>query len=352
MRESAYNYFKNLYKNFDEPIICADDKMRVVYATNCVYTAFDVSENALLHINCIFPNRYLYKVYDAACVPECISFDFISITEDKPRHCVMTPVMFENIYYFVFWFGHTTADALDRLQKRDIKMALDVVKSELAKETTAIISHTDKQDDTIVENVIRIRKLFFDINALATDSLSPATVQVIELNEYIKRIVTIITNQLGKDRIEFKLNLCNRVLISELTYDALDVIICNTVANSVRNARKKATITIGTMSGSEQNVIVISDTDAGFRRMQLYIDRNKDDVRYALNSPDDLSLAVIEKIVRDFGGSIRISENSDGGITTGIMLPKSPPRADIMRTPEDHDVLSDNSIVRMMLSGL
>lgn len=194
MRESAYNYFKTMFENSQEFIICVDDKQNIIFATDRVYPAFNMDDSPIMHLSAIMSKRRCNSVKMASNAPvHSVCFDFISPLENAPRRCVVIPTLFEGVYYYILHISNTQLNGIDKLQRQDIETIVDTSALEVASSTIPIIeiAKTLPKDiyETLSLNVRRIRKIFGNIENIATNHTTMSESKVIELHEYIKDLL-------------------------------------------------------------------------------------------------------------------------------------------------------------------
>lgn len=355
MRQSAYNHFKSIYGSSEIPLICIDDKLKTVFATSSFYEQFGQDSLKDVHLNCVLPNKHMAIVLDNIKAPKCLCFEFVDVITNSPQKATIIPTEFEKIFYFVIMFAPSAINPLDSIQKHSMQVCVNAAQTAIAKYTTDIVSKVSGSDiaDNVISDVLKIRKLFYNIESITTSRLQGPRENIIELNTYLKRITAIISKYVSKTKLEFCGNYSNKVLLSKASYEALDIVVCNIAASAIRDSLEKVTINVGVAEGDGCNVIVFSTTEIGFNRMKAYCQNNMEDARYGLDTLNDMAYAVVNKVVHDCGGEVRVSQNVDGGYSFGVILKKAEPRTSVFYTPEERDDIDGEfSVIKILLSDI
>lgn len=355
MRKSCYEHFKRLYSDFDGAVVCCDDKTKIIYCTRSVYELFDLSEKALSYIGCILPHPYPRIINDMEDEPHCVSFDFYDQIRDRLLKCTVTPVLFERIYFYTFSFFQLPDDEQENIFPRIV----DSLAREMAIYTINLVNsaewlkeYNEVAAQEILDNVVKLRKLYLTIETLMLPNKRELTTSVTELGGYMKRITSIVHDIIGTSRVDFKFDMCDEILISRITYQDLDLICCNAIASSIRNSIGKAHITIGLAKLGNKNMIVFSDSDVGARQIKALISRGLVKSDSKIMSADDTALAVMRKAAARNGGKVFINDNPVCGVSTAVVLPECEMRKNAFYQPDTYDTDSLFSTIRLILSDI
>lgn len=357
MRESVYNHFKSIYGECCDAIVCFDDKLNVVYATNSVYDLLGTDNREGLHLSCMFALSEFNKITDCVSKNKYLSFEYVNTVNDLVLKVSITPTKLEKIFYYVLTLVPTYKSELDRKQKYGIEVCVDAAATQVVKSTVDVVNSVTELESTnpklynsIIDNVLIIRKQFCNIEALATQKLKKPADHVVELGSYIERICDVIKEHLG-NKIEFCLDLSNDILISKVSYQALDLIVCNVVSAFLNNNFAKATVTISTSFVNGSNVIVFSSSHNGMRKFKdVYsIDSNN----YMLCNSTDMAIEVAKKLAGDCGGSLKVVQAVNGKFAFVLALPDSPVRDRVLFAPKRcYDLKEPLSLIKVMLSDI
>lgn len=350
MNGSVYYYFQSIYGNSNEPIICIDENLNIIFATSAAYDVFGLKKSPILHLNCVFMRKYLKPLKNAFDKGECFTINFESVNDSSHKKCILMPVFHDKEKYAVLIFTDISSEEIDNLRKYELKRGIAVIESSIINSTSIIVSHmrliqenrpNEKSINIILQNVMIIRRLFRNLNLLAAPNLKSKFSQVIDINEYLRYIVNIIASQIGNDKIDFNLALCSELLIAEIEPKIFEILICNLVSNSVKNSFGKTKITVQSVLRDQQILVVFSDNGIGCRQIdKLFSSPN----RYFDNGTSEFSgigVSIIRKIVTDHGGQIFATENRGGGVSVGFTLPKADKRKSVLHSPMEFEPDND-----------
>lgn len=342
MNSRVYYHFQSIYGNSDEPIICTDENLGIVFATSAAYEIFGLAESPALHLNCVFMRKYLKALKAAFDKGECRSLNFESVNDGTDKKCIVMPCFFENEKYAVLVFYDISAQKLDNLRKYELKNAISASESAVVNSTSVIVSHMrlikesrghENSVNTVLQNVMIIRRLFRNLSLLAMPTVKNSLSHVIDVNEYLKYLTEVIIRQIGNSRLEFSLSLCQELSITEIEPKIFEILICNLVASSVKNAYGKAKISVQTALHENHVLIVFTDNGAGSKTLdRLFTSHSGSRVTDSADLAGP-SASVIRKIVSDYGGRLFATENRDGGISVGFTLPKADKRRSAFHSP-------------------
>lgn len=338
MRESAYNYFKTLFQSSNEFIICIDDKQNIVYATDRVYPDFCPDDFSNLHLGSVLSARSCNKVMMAAIEPvHSVSFDFISPSENAPKRCVVIPTLFEKIYYYVLHISNTEVHGIDKLQRQDIETIIDLSAGEIANSTIPIVEIAEAlpQDtrEQLTRNIRKIRKVFGNLESVATNHTTLSECKVIDLCTYTKDLLERFEKRLGKKRFKFIFMPRTMSSMSKISLEALDVMMTNLINEIVLLSHGNNTLVyVMVCSDTANNFVIVSDTKNG---LSLYaselIEQSDSEKAEIFNNRIIAARTVASKIARDSGGKAFFTTTFGGGVTNGIMLKKSKARISTLR---------------------
>ncbi len=337
MRKSAYNHFKCIFENSEEFIICIDDRQNIVFATNRVYPSFNIHDASVLHLSSVLSERSCNKVKAASNEPvHSVCFDFIHQSENAPKRCVVIPTLFEGIYYYILHISSTKLNAIDKLERQDIEKIIDVSALEIANSTMPIIEMAKALPkdiyNAVLLNIRRIRKVFGNIEFVATNHTSSSECKVIDLYKYINDLLERFKARLGEKRFRFVVLPTGRVFLTKISLEALDVMVTNLINEIVIRANGSAFVYVLVCADPSNNFIIVSDSQngLGYHTSEL-IEQSDLDKAEIKNSRIIAARTVISRIVRDNGGKAFFTNTFGGGVTNGIMLKKSKARMSTLR---------------------
>ncbi len=337
MRESAYYHFKSLFEKSQEFIVCIDDKQGIVFATNRVYPDFSLNDTPILHLSAIMSERCCNKVKTASYEPvHSVCFDFIHQSENAPMRCVVIPTLFEGIYYYILHISNTKLNAIDKLQRKDIETLVDMSAVEIANSTIPIIeaANTLSKDicDIISQNVRRIRKIFNNIEIVSTNHTTSSESKVIDLHKYMTDLLERFKNRLGEKKFKYVLLPTQRVSLTKISLEALDVMVTNLINEILIRANECALIYVMVCGDSSKNFIIVSDSHNGLAHLPSELIEQSDSEKIkAANNRIVAARTVVSKIARDSNGKAFFTRTFGGGVTNGIMLKKSKARISTLR---------------------
>ena len=349
MSSNVYYYFHSIYGNSDEPVICIDENLNIIFATSAAYDVFGLKKSPILHLNCVFMRKYLKYIKAAYDKGEFSTLNFESVNDDTYKKCLIIPSYFENEKYAVLLFANIASEQIDNLRKFELKRAMSAAESTIASSTSIILSHAqlmkekcdnEKSLNIIFKNVLNIRRIFSNLSILTSSNSKNKISKVIDINEYLKYITGVIASQIGEDKVIFILDLCHALLTAEIEPRIFEILICNLVSNSVKFAVGKSKITIQTASHDHFNLVVVSDNGIGCKDIDKLYEIPDDASGRIPRNFHGVGISVIRKIVTDHGGQIYAIENRGGGVSVGFTLPKVTNRKPILHSPaelEDND---------------
>ncbi len=356
MRNSAHNYFEELFRESNEFVICIDDKLNIVFASKRVQSVI-FRGASFSHLCNILPLSTCNFVENAMRdKPHSISFDFVSIGENLPRSCVVIPTVFESIYYYILHISNTNANALDKLQRQDLEAMVDVSAKTLAQCTVPIMELAatleDDKKSLITANIRSIRKLFSDIEILATEHTSQKRPKVIDLHSYMKAVLEKIQVRLGKNSFEYTLLPPANMHLSLINTDVLDIMVVTIITEIIILNRKKAHIFATLWCDDTKNFIVISNSHhgLGYKPNEL-LDQSADDRQEITNEKIATLRSIVAKVARDNGAKAFFTTTIGDGVTHGIMLKRSKSRQMILSEELD-EYKNDFELLDILLSDI
>ena len=358
MSVNAYYYFQSIYGDSNEPIICINENLDIVFATSESYNIFGMDKSAL-NLNCIISRKHLKTVKSIFESRRCNSVKCENLYDGSAMKCILFPVVYDSSDYAVLLFTKIAAQELDNLRKYELKRTIEVIKSSVVNSTSLIVSHMHiiKQDgyrddsfNTVLQNVLLLRKLYRNLCFMASTNIKSDFAQVIDINAYLKYICQIIERQIGQNKIDFEFVLCNELLITQMEPKIFEILICNLVSISLKNSIGKTKLNIQSALRGNEEVVIFSNfaVNPNYLNDLLY---SQTDI---LNSHDnlfDLNIAIIRKIITDHNGKIFAAESGKGGVSIGITLPFADKRISDLHSPElyesDCDGLFSNISIEM-----
>ena len=349
MSGNTYYFFQSIYGNSDEPIICIDENLNIIYATPAAYNVFGIKQSPILHLNCVFMRKYLKTVKAAFDKGECFSLSFESVNDNSSKKCTMMPYFYDGEKYAVMLFTDIASEEIDNLKKFELKRGISVMESSIISSTSLIVSHmrlikdkfpTDRSVNIILQNILNIRRMFRHLNILASPSVKGKYSQVIDINEYLRYLTGVIVNQIGANKLSFSLELCSGLMLAEIEPRIFEILICNLVSNSVKNAHGKSNIIIQTAVHDKFNLIVLSDNGIGCKHIMQMFSSNGKQPENKSNEYPGIGVSIIRKIVTDHNGQVFATENPGGGVSVGFTLPKANNRRPALRSVHELDTES------------
>lgn len=352
MRNNYRHYFEQIYDECDEAVICIDKGMRVIYTTEqarCVFADLGAIGS---HISCMLPMRYCNHIRDILDDPHCISFDFRSISGGRLFKCTVTPVFLSDGNYFALNFCESAE------QLRFIGHAAKAVESELVDSTVDIISSLrdichdrSVEQHSITKRVLRLRKMYHSFSAVVTDEDGNERLPTaaLDLNKYIERFITVASRYIDRRRACFRFDTCSNDAVSDISYEELDIVCCNAVAQLLRRHSGYTQITLATGRTDLGCMIVISDNDSDLRSMHECDMSHHDDNEFGA---EQISYALMCRLIERYSGKLCFFESLEGGMTVVITLPPSAAEVELLCQPEECDTDSIFSIFSIMLSDI
>lgn len=165
--------------------------------------------------------------------------------------------------------------------------------------------------------------MFRHLNILASPSVKGKYSQVIDINEYLRYLTGVIVKKIGAHRLSFCLELCSGLMLAEIEPRIFEILICNLVSNSVKNAHGKSNITVQTAVHDKFNLVVFSDNGIGCKNIMQTFSSHKKPLGNKYGEYPGVGVSIIKKIVTDHDGQVFATENPGGGVSVGFTLPKA-----------------------------
>lgn len=350
MDRNPYFYFKELYKNSNELIVCTDENLKIIYLTNAFMFKYNFDTDAEVTLNCIIPTRFFGFIANAIKEGRCVSADYICIHSNEPKKCVVIPIELNGERYATILIIESTKLSFDSKQNSQLKyeiLKLDAAVREYASAIMSDISMQTKDSEAnifnnrIFLNSMRIRRETENLAVLARTDLRVQKSYIINLNDYVKRTIKIMTELLGQNRIEFLLSLHNSILIAEISYDVLDILTSNIVYLCIKNTKGKARVFVNTIKSIDQNIVVFADSPENCSKAVTYLADP--------DNTDNKDLTTICKIIKENSGRLAAVPNEKGGYSIAFSLPKVINRPDIIREDTQHTALKDITLSKLAI---
>ena len=360
MSNLVYRYFEGMYENCKEPIICADTDLNIVYATAAALSIFGIKKNKIMHLNCVFMHKYLDALRKGISSGRGFSMDFIGPDGNSRNKFVSVPITIENVQYAVLIFTELSLEKIDNLRKYDIKCVLDSIDHSFASITTDTVSklelihHGKKVEDSagmIIKNILLLRRMYNNLQAVATDTMLTNFPQTIDINKYISHITKVITRQIKSIDIKFNLQFDTEPPYVNMDVNVFEILMCNLISNAIKFSYGKSNITIQTKTLCECSRVVISDKGIGNIMAEQLFKTPEHTYDYSSHEILGTGTSVVRRIISDHGGTLHCCSLPGGGISVGFTLPK--PDKYILSLKEDKTrddapiSLCDNIVVGM-----
>lgn len=317
-------FFGDEYENLNEPAICIDGKLNIVYATGAAEKVFGL-QNAK-HIGCVFGEKYFTKLKNAVETEKSISFPFYSAADDSHKKCLLCPVRHGSDKCAVLLFSELSSEAIDDLCRFEFKNAVDRMEEKAESLTVGILRHLrlirdggEREDslNEILKAVLNYRRMTRNVAALS-GTRSRDRKCIIDINEYIKYILVTATEITGSDKIECDTHLGRAPLYVRIDPFDFEVLICNILSNAVGNSVRKARISVSADSRENGHTVLFTDAGIGMKNAEKLFDRP---IEYRRGEFTGTGVAVIRRIVSENGGEVFARSNLCGGATIGFTLP-------------------------------
>ncbi len=337
-----YSYFKNLYSDCDDTVVCINSTADVVFATERACILFNTDRDSFSHISYVLPMRDCYTLQDIIKTAKRASFISRNVIDGNEYKFTVIPYPVKEHQYFLI----SLTPVSDKNGKSEtdifIDTALKITKKELAQCTSSIIAASEglaeKDYNRVTKSVRRIRKLFDSFYTVVCDTDFEREVRAIDLNRYFQFFVEAFCRYTGDFKTDIQFTPSIHSAYVRITQQALDIICCNIIATIIKNTNKpKATVSIAVDKTADRCLILFADDDPSSQ--------------YAENEYNTLSLTLIEKLTKRSGGSMFISNNSYNGTTTAISFPHYE-SADVLYAPEQFDTEGIFSTFAVMLSDI
>lgn len=350
MTENSRIYFKEIFEDSNELVICTDDIIATtIYATNSIYATFGIDFHTEPHPSNIMPSRTLNRILKSTSKNKCASEIFVSPNTGSPFKCTVTPSYYNNEKYLILHFNAASSQSLHTIQRSALRYAAESAEQSIAQHTLDIANaiqmmnrnpnfakETYKRfNNSIISSVLKIRRVYQNLMLVMSDNLNIPACQYIDVNLNILRLTSAISKHIGPSKVSFEITLLKEPLFIEMPYEYFDILICNIISNSIKHSNGKAQISIATRNGGSNVQIIVSDSNQGCENMQKMLDNPFDNSDTYVKA--GLGLAVIHKIVKDYGGKISAFQQPNHTETIVLTLQKAKMRSAVLRNPEVYD---------------
>jgi two-component system, NtrC family, sensor kinase len=178
----------------------------------------------------------------------------------------------------------------------------------------------DRQDlDLIIHETTRASEIVRNLLDFARERA--AIKEQLDLNEVVTRVIRLIRNQKGFDRIRFAEELAENLPPVDGNIDQLQQVLLNLALNACEAMPEGGTITIRTFARADQVVLEVGDTGCGIKREHLDLLFEPFFTTKAVGKGTGLGLAVCLGIVEQHGGTLGVESEEGKGSTFRITLP-------------------------------
>lgn len=350
MFKDPYFYYKQIYNQSDELIICVDEQLTPVYITAAFKERFGYNPNTNALINCFIPSSLFGEISTAICNGVSESIDYVSIRDDQPKRCIIIPSTVSGKNYAALLIIEASSLSFD--SRHNAKMKSYIAKAEknveiLTSQLISDISFRNKDDsefdlysDSSFISILKIRKVFEELFMISNHDLRAKKSYPININYYIERCVRIIKKVL-KDKVDISLDLTKKILATEISYEVFDVLVGTIIELFSRNSRERLKFYIKTIDVGYRNIVVFSDSPES---SEALISELKDPENF-----QDNNLTVISSILEKQGGKLAITNNKTGGYSIAFSLPFADERGTIIR---EDSALSESKDMNSTLSTI
>ncbi len=350
---SSRKYFVNMFRATDEPVICADSKLEIIYANRKASSILGLDEDSLSTLSCFLSTPYINKIKNSIKDKTSITFEFLHVIDNCAKRCVVVPTTVYAEEYVLLFISNTEPICLSRLERYEIDFGLHRHNEAIKFSTSSIISHlkeigeeysTDPRAKKIISNVYKIRRSMQHLEILAANDLEKPTDYHIDLNSYLSYMVKAISDIETNNKVTFELDLCKGLLNTCISYHNLDILICNIIENSIKNTLGYTKIKIKTSTNGNEHTILFSDNGHNSPALdKLFDDEHIKETSYGIPKAGT-GLFVIRKIANLHGGSIFAKIGQTGGFELGVTLPKAKLRTvlyDQSKYPKNDNLYAD-----------
>lgn len=146
--------------------------------------------------------------------------------------------------------------------------------------------------------------------------------QAVDINDNIKRVITLVEHQMERQHIKIDLNLTPAPLIVTINPDELKELILNIVLNAKSAMPDGGALVMTTRGSHEDNFVEIEFADTGCGMPEKILGKIFDPF-FTTGRPGSagLGLSICQRIVSNYGGAINVESQPGKGTVFTVRLP-------------------------------
>lgn len=339
MITNYYDYFKNIYNDTnDDAVICVDEKLQVIYFTPLASSMFGVPQARYIHhLDNFLTRRRLNNVTECITKNRSRSYKFESKYDGAERKCIIIPTEVEGQKFATLIFYNTSKNNLDDITKKQIDYVIQDTNDKILHQIHDLSNDvrafkTNDDNFLLKKRVIQgTQEIIHSIKNLETiiDKYETAdNMQLINIDSYIKEIVSEISKRFYADRIEIECFLTCDYPYSLVSREAFDVIVCEIISIFIKSSLGKAKVKICTKSLVKENVVAITNATSDVDLLARYFDKMT-----TSDIVENSTLFTIKTMIKRNGGELYTTRSEDGSYIVMFTLKKDPMALDELRSP-------------------
>ena len=330
MNDTAIPYFRKMFIESEERVICIDRHLNVLY----------ISQKALdlLTIDDLKNMCELVNSKQVLIISNCLSnfksatFNFLHLVDNKAKQCILIPITYNNENYAILTLSESEPCRLDELDKHQLSCMINHIYDKTCFASCAIVNNVEQfgkaasaslPAQEIIKNSLMMRRTIGNLDYLVKyDTVIPHS-QQIDLNQYFAHALPFVAKFVGENRIKITLTTTNKAAPIISSVDVLDLLITNIISNSYKNSESLCRFDVRTTTTINNVTVEFSDNGCGLPNINEILSRDIKGSQYYNVPTPGMGLFVIKKIAESHGASLSAKPSQSGGLSLSITFPKA-----------------------------
>ena len=340
MSDRAYFYFKDLYAQTSEYIICVNENLKVIYISDAFRQKFESTSVDDTLLNCFISKRYAVIIQKATQLSKSISFDYIHPSDKEIRHCTVIPHTIYNAKYSTLIISELSRISYNDRALHQLKLQINNAEDNVHEKISLINSfagyikeHPEKINEfsnKIINLAVNVRREFDDIAIVSRGKPSNFKLALCNVDEYLELFAHLTVHILGPKRIRFDLDFSDVPVLANTSYEILDYLFSTVVCHLISDTKGMVEITVSTYNTDDENIIILTTHQQSFDELAELIKSNTQII--------DSEIPVVSRLLENNGGRLITILNRNNNKTVAFALEKYKARRLIFR---EQDKLQD-----------
>ena len=339
MSDRAYFYFKDLYSQSTEYIICIDENLKVIYMSDAFRHRFELSPNDNSLLNCFISKRYAVAIQKATCESKSISFDYIHPSDKELRHCMVIPHTVYSIKYSTLIISELSKTSYNAKRLEQIGLQIDNAEDTVHDKIALINSLTGylkehperitEISNKIINASVNIRREFDNIAIVSRGKPSNHKVSPCNVTQFIEFFAKLTVSMIGFNRIRFDLDFSDIAILTMTSYEILDYLFSSIVCHLLSGTKGLMTIHVASYYSEAENILIFSNYEDSINGIDEIIKSNAQVV--------DEDIPIVSRLIEHNGGRVIAILNNTRGKAVALAFERCKDRRLIVREQEAPD---------------